>query len=214
MATGARFRPVSPARLVDELADRIAALPATGWARVAFDGPALADPATLADSLVDPLRVRGRQVLRVSAWDFLRPASLRLERGRRDPDARYEDWLDTGALRREVLDPLAQGGTGEVLPALWDSRRDRAFRLPRTKLAKGAVVLLDGELLLGRGLPFDLTVHLWLSPPALERGLPADEQWALPAFLRYEREVDPTETADVVVRLDHPRNPAVRASER
>lgn len=211
MATSTRFRPISPERLAVELADRVAALPATRWARVALDGPAIAtDPAALADALVDPLRVRGRDVLRVSAWDFLRPASLRLERGRHDPDARYDDWLDTGALRREVIGPLAPGGTGQVLPALWDRGRDRAYRLPRTELAQGAVLLLDGELLLGRGLDFDLTVHLWLSAAALRRRLPTPEHWALPAYRRYEHEVAPTETADVVVRMDHPDHPAVR----
>ncbi|MFC4000820.1 uridine kinase [Prauserella oleivorans] len=209
--SGVRYRPISPERLVGELADRIASLPADRWSRVAVDGSGTAaDPAGLADSLVEPLRVRGREVLRVSAWDFLRPASLRFERGRTDPDVRYEDWLDTGALRREVLGPLEPGGSGEVLPALWDRERDRAHRLPRTTLPAGAVLLLDGELLLGHGLRFDLTVHLWLSPAALERRTPPESHWALPAYARYERDVQPALTADVVVRMDRPHHPAVR----
>ncbi|WP_199430182.1 uridine kinase [Qaidamihabitans albus] len=211
MPSSARYRPITWERLVGELADRIAATPGEQWARVAVDGTAgAADAAGLADALVDPLRVRGRQVLRVSAWDFLRPASLRLERGRHDPDARYDDWLDTGALRREVLDPLAPGGTGVVLPALWDRERDRAHRLARVALPVGAVLLLDGELLLGRGLAFDLTVHLWLSPAALDRRVPEESRWALPAYERYEREATPAETANVVVRADHPASPALR----
>ncbi|GAA1239998.1 uridine kinase [Prauserella halophila] len=206
-----RFRPVSFDRLVTELAERIGASPTDRHPVVAFDGAAgAADPAGLADALVDPLRVTGREVLRVSTWDFLRPASLRFERGRHDPDTRYEDWLDVGALRREVLDPLRPGGTGEVLPALWDADADRAYRRPRTALPGGTVVLVDGELLLGRGLDFDLTVHLWLSPAALTRKLPTGDHWALPAYERYEREVSPTDTADVLVRVDHPRNPAVK----
>ena len=87
-------RPVSPARLVDELASRIAALPRDRWLRVAVDGPPSAEPAALADALVDPLRVRGRAAIRVRAEDFLRPASLRLELGRHNPDAYYERWHD------------------------------------------------------------------------------------------------------------------------
>lgn len=148
--------------------------------------------------------------MRVSAGDFLRPASLRFERGRHDPDVRYEDWLDVSALRREVLGPLESTGTGEVLPALWDTTRDRAFRLPRTRLPDGGVMVLNGELLLGRGLPAELTVHLWLSPDALRRRLPEESHWALPTYVRYEREVLPTESADVVVRVDDPRRPALR----
>ncbi|WP_091674253.1 uridine kinase [Amycolatopsis marina] len=205
-----RYRPISPERLVDELADRLAAGPGNGWTRVAVDGADDAsDPAALADALVDPLRVRGREVLRVSARDFLRPASLRLERGRTDPDVRYEDWLDVGALHRELLAPLQDGGSGSVLPGLWDAERDRALRRPRAALAPGSVLLLDGELLLGRGLEFDLSVHLWLSPAALRRRIPREAQWALRTYERYEHEVRPGELADVVVRMDHPTNPAL-----
>lgn len=179
------------------------------WTRVAIDG-AGDGPRLLAGSLVEPLRVRGRPALHVSARDFLRPASLRFERGRHDPDERYLSWLDTNALRREVLGPLEPDGSGAVLPALWDAERDRATRLPRTELAAGGVLLVDGEFLLGAGLPFDLAVHLWLSPGALRRRLPDEEAWALPAFARYEDEVNPVGLADLVVRVDDPRHPAVR----
>lgn len=212
MPTSPRYRPITVERLVTELADRIAENAAhRRWTRVLIDGADEAtDTAGLADALVDPLRVRGHEVMRVSAGDFLRPASLRFERGRHDPDVRYEDWLDVSALRREVLGPLESTGTGEVLPALWDTTRDRAFRLPRTRLPDGGVMVLNGELLLGRGLPAELTVHLWLSPDALRRRLPEESHWALPTYVRYEREVLPTESADVVVRVDDPRRPALR----
>ncbi|WP_216208372.1 nucleoside/nucleotide kinase family protein [Amycolatopsis aidingensis] len=208
-----RYRPITFDRLADELTERVLARDGGGWTRIVFDGAEGAtDPATLADGLVDRLRVHGRPALRVSAHDFLRPASVRLERGRRDPDARYEDWLDTGALRREVLDPLGPGGNGMVLPALWDPVADRALRLPRTHLPPGGVLLLDGELLLGRGLPVELAVHLWLSPTALRRRIPERSAWALPAYTRYEQEVAPAEIADVVLRVDRPSHPAILMS--
>ncbi|HKN53141.1 MAG TPA: uridine kinase [Amycolatopsis sp.] len=200
-----RYRPISPAVLTEELADRIDAL--TGRARLAIAVDGATGTGDLADALVDPLRLRGRATLRVSAADFLRPASLRFEHGRTNPDARYTDWLDTGALRREVLYPLA--GNGLVLPSLWDTARDRATRAERVPLSEGGVVLIDGELLLGAGLAFDLVVHLWLSPAALRRRIPTSDAWALPAYERYEQEVDPSSLADVVVRVDDPRHPAV-----
>jgi hypothetical protein len=203
-----RYRPISPAVLAEELTDRIDALTGRRRIAVAVDGAAGATETTeLADALVDPLRLRGRAALRVSARDFLRPASLRFEHGRTDPDARYSDWLDLGALRREVLDPLGETGSGEVLPSLWDAERDRATRAERVPLPEGGVVLLDGELLLGAGLAFDLAVHLWLSPAALRRRVP--DAWAVPAYERYEAEVDPSSLADVVVRVDDPRHPAL-----
>ncbi|MGW4967124.1 uridine kinase [Nonomuraea sp. NPDC004186] len=202
-----RARAISRDGLVEELAERVAGRP--GWVRMAVDGAAAARPGTLADELVAPLRLRGRPVLRVSADDFLRPASLRLEHGRTDPDAFYEDWLDVKALRREVLEPLDEGGSGRVLPRLWDSRVDRAYRVPYEELPPGGVLIVDGTLLLGRGLAFEVSVHVWLSAGALERGTPEDERWRLPAYERYEREARPQRSADVVIRADHPRRLAV-----
>lgn len=204
-----RARPISPSLLAEELADRIATLPEASWARVTIDGAPPARPEDLADALVDPLRLRGREVLRVSARDFLRPASLRFEYGREDPDAFYTDWLDEGGLVREVLGPLEPGGSGRVLPALWDSTVDRATRAAYVTLAPGGVLLLDGALLLGRGLPFDHTVHLSMSRGALARRTDPDQEWTLPAYARYEDEAQPAQVANVVVRVDDPRHPAL-----
>ncbi|GAA4580177.1 uridine kinase [Planotetraspora phitsanulokensis] len=204
-----RARPVSPSLLVEELADRIASEPRDSWLRVAVDGAPPTGPGRLADELVTPLRVRGREVVRVSAADFLRPASLRFEFGRTDPDVFYAEWLDAAGLTREVLGPLEPGRTGRVLPALWDSVRDRATRAPYVTLPPGGVALVDGPLLLAHALPFDLTVHLSLSPAALTRRMAAEEQWTLPAYDRYEREIEPSRTADVVIRMEDPRHPAV-----
>ncbi|MFD9689432.1 uridine kinase [Kitasatospora sp. NPDC059146] len=206
-----QVHPISPDKLAELLADRISELPGAGerWLRVAVDGAAAARPGLLADALVEPLRLRGRPALRVSAADFLRPASIRLEYGHRDADAFHDLWLDDGALLREVLDPLEPGGTGRVLPSLRDPATDRSTRAPYVQLPPGGVLLLDGALLLGRWLPLELSVHLALTPAALARRTPADEQWTLPAFARYEAETGPTEAADLTVRVDDPRHPAL-----
>jgi hypothetical protein len=202
-------RPISRPVLLTELADRLAADRPDAWLRVAVDGPPAAGPDTLAADLVDPLRERGRPALHVPAAGFLRPASLRLEFGRHDPDAFYTGWFDEAGLRREVLDPAGPGGTGRVLPVLFDAARDRAARTPYSDLAPGTVVLVSGPLLLGGGLPFDVTVHLALSPAALARRTPAEQAWTLPAYQRYAAEVDPAGLADVVLRCDDPRRPAL-----
>ncbi|MEU4681184.1 uridine kinase [Micromonospora sp. NPDC023737] len=216
-----RIRPISPERLVTELTDRLAeqaahleqadrpaAVP-PGRLRVGVDGPDAARPDELAGALVDPLRARGRPVLHVRAENFLRPASVRLEHGRTNPDAYYAGWVDEAGLRREVLDPAGPGGTGHVLPSLWDAAADRASRAAYVELPPGGVLLVSGPLLLGGGLPFDVTVHLVLSPAALRRRTDAERLWTLPAFDRYATEVDPAAFADVVVRVDDPRHPAL-----
>ena len=142
--------------------------------------------------------------MRVSAGDFLRPAGERFEWGREDVQSFRERWLDAAALRREVLDSAASGW---VLPALWDADRDRSARSSPVQLASRSVVLVDGVLLLGRGLPAELTVHVALSPAALvRRGVP---EWQLPAFASYEEQVRPREVCDVLVRAEDPRRPAV-----
>jgi len=204
-----RVRPVSIEVLVEELADRLAATGTGGRLRVAIDGAAAAHPEALAEALVDPLRVRGRPAVRVAADDFLRPASVRLEFGRTNPDSFYLGWLDEAGLRREVLDPAGPGGSGRIVTRLWDARTDRATREPYRELPPEAVVIVSGPLLLGAGLPFDVTVHLHLSAAALDRRTEAEQRWTLPAFARYGAEVDPAAFADLVVRLDDPRRPAV-----
>ncbi|MDQ7903938.1 uridine kinase [Phytohabitans sp. ZYX-F-186] len=210
-----RVRPITPDLLVEELADRLAADRAGQWLRVAVDGPPPADPDRLAAALVDPLRARGRAAVHVPAAGFLRPASLRFEYGRDNPDAFYLGWLDEAGLRREVLDPLAPGGTGRLLPSLWDPATDRATRAPYVTAPPGAAVLVSGQFLLGGGLPFDVALHLVLSPAALDRRMPADQRWTLPAYARYADEVDPAAFADLVVRMDDPRHPALgERSER
>ncbi|MEU1840924.1 uridine kinase [Micromonospora chersina] len=204
-----RVRPITPELLVTELAERLAGAAAPGRLRVAVDGPPAAEPDALAAALVDPLRAAGRPVLHVRAADFLRPASIRLEHGRTNPDAYYEGWVDEAGLRREVLDPAGPDGSGRLLPSLWDADADRASRAPYVELPPGGVVLVSGTLLLGGGLPFDVAVHLVLSPAALDRRTDPELRWTLPAFARYADEVDPASFADVVVRADDPRHPAL-----
>ncbi|MFE2499048.1 uridine kinase [Streptomyces scopuliridis] len=206
-----RLEAITWERLTEAVAERVLETGAADggpWLRVAIDGAPAAGTRERADALAGTLRVRGRSVLVVGTGGFLRPASLRYEYGREDPESYYSGWFDTGALWREVFGPLEPGGTGRVLPDLWDPATDRATRSPHSELAPGGVLVLHGPLLLGHWFPFDLTVHLRLSPAALLRRTDEGERWTLPAFERYEREVDPAEAADVVVRTDDPRHPA------
>ncbi|WP_030766612.1 uridine kinase [Streptomyces sp. NRRL F-2664] len=195
-------------RLAGHLDDPARAPAPEGRQRVGIDGAPAADTGTLAGLLAEELRLRGRAVVVVPTGGFLRPASLRFEFGRRDVDAYLDGWYDTAALWREVFAPTDPGGTGRVLPDLWDPVTDRATRSPYVDLPAGGVLVVHGPLLLGRWFPFDLSVHVRLSAGALARRTPESERWTGAAFARYEAEVDPASAADVVVRADDARHPA------
>jgi hypothetical protein len=199
------FSPVDPQALPALLSDWLAALP--GTVRAAIDGPAWTRPAQLAGALVDPLRARGRPAAVIRAETFWQDKSLRYEHGRDDPDSRLE-WLDAAALRREALERVVTDG--EFLPTLRDPATNRSTRAAHRQAPMGTVLIVAGDFLLGRGLPFELTVHLALSPAARARYAAPDEQWLLAAFDRYEERVRPAQAADITLRMDHPDRPAMR----
>lgn len=191
--------------------------------RVAVDGPDLPGspgapptdgPLALGARLAELLPARGRRAVVVPAEGFYRPASLRFEHGHTNPDARYRDWLDSPALSREVLDRTGPQGSGEFLPSLWDSARDRAARSGYRPAAPGGVLLVPGSLLQGLGLAFDVVVHLRIGPATRRRRMPAERAWELPAFDRYDAEVDPAARADAVVLADHADRPALTLQGR
>ena len=197
--------PATPEGVVAAVAALLAARP--GRVRLAIDGAPAADPGGLADRVASALAPRRAVV--VHADRFWRPASQRLERGRNEPDAWLDQWLDAAALRREVLDSFVE--TGRVLPELRDPGTDRSSRAPILELPIDAIVVVCGSALLGRGLVFDVAVHIRLSPGALARRTPGDQAWILPALARYAAERDPEGIADLVVRADDPLRPALVA---
>lgn len=202
-------RPTSPTAAAQLVARRADALRLEHPVRVVIDGSPWSG-LDLAPLVATELVALSRPAVVVRAADFLRPASLRLERGRDDPDAFYESWLDLAALRREVFDPCAPGGSARVLPSLWDVEADRATRAGYVTMTPRTVLVVTGWFLLGAGLDADLTVHVALSPAARGRSVPAaSSARELPAFDRYDAEVDPVSCADIVIRADDPRHPAV-----
>ncbi|WP_438387837.1 uridine kinase [Actinopolyspora saharensis] len=204
-----RVRPITREALVTELADQLLHVAGPLGSRIALDGHPLTGTRELADSLVEELRTRGRRAVRVSTWDYLRPASLRLERGRTDPEVFLHDWFDFAGLSREVLAPLAAGGDGCVLPALWDPDSDRSPREPRTEVGENGAVLVEGPFLLGKQLDFDFSVHLWMSEKVLRRKVPTEDEWQLPAYSEYAQRARPQRVADRLVRADRPERPAL-----
>ena len=208
MAGAQVWRPLPPEAVAEVVADLLAPRDPGRALRVAMDGPDPWEIELLTRLTGRWLAAAGRPAIRVQSRYFLKPRSLRYEFGRDDPDS-YYDWLDAEGLRREVLDPLGPDGSGRFLPSLWDPVTDRATRAEYVQAPERAIVLVDGPLLLGRGLPFDVVVHVLVGPGALARRTPAEEGWTLPAYRRYDEEVRPGAIADVVVRTDDQQHPAL-----
>ena len=204
------WSPVAPDDLPALVAGHVLAqtgVGSLGTVRVAIDGAPAADPSALAAALVPLLERAGRPIAIVHASTFWRDASLRLEYGREDVESYLTGWLDVGALQREVLSPVL---SGSYLPSLRDPVTNRSTREAVRALPAGGVLVVAGSLLLGRSLPFELTVHLQLSSRALERRTASSEAWTLPAYAQYDAAV----SADLVVKLDDPRHPAVWVRSR
>ena len=205
---GVQFRAIAIAAFVDETVEVLLDRSAERQ-RVAIDGAEALDPGALAEALVAGLRGRGRVAIHVSTDDFLLPASQRFEFGRDSPESFYSGWRDERGLIREVLAPAAPDGSGRVLPALWRGDVDRSARADYITLAGDAIVVVSGQFLLGGTLAFELAVHLECSYAALVRQTPPDRAWTLPAYAQYADEVAPATFAEVVLRMEDPRHPAV-----
>ena len=204
-----RYAAVTPELLAERLVGLLVQRhPGRHPLRAALDGPGWVELEPLVEALRTGLPAHGRPVAVVRATDFYRDASLRFEHGKTDVESFYTGWLDVAALQREVLSPVA-AEDAHYLPALRDQATNRATRAQPAGLAAHGVLLVCGELLLGAGLAFDLVIHLSVSRAARKRLVPDDRRWTLPAYDRYDIDVDPAGLADVVVRYDDPRHPAI-----
>lgn len=205
-----RYTAITPQALTRHLVELLARRHTGGHPlRVALDAPGWVEWEPLTEALRTGLQALGHPVGVVRAGDFYRDASLRFEHGKTDLESFYTGWLDLGALQREVLSPLAAAEDARYLPALRDAATNRATRAHPVPLPAAGVLLVCGELLLGAGLSFDVVVHLAISRAARKRQAPEDLRWTLPAFDRYDIDVDPVGLADVVIRYDDPGHPAV-----
>src|SRR4051794_9273983 len=124
-----RYAAVTPQLLARQLVDLVDRRhPGSHPLRVALDAPGWVDLAPLVEALCAGLPATGHPAGLVWARDYYRDASLRLEYGRTDIESFYAGWLDSGALQREVLRPLAAEHDARYLPALRDPATNRSAR--------------------------------------------------------------------------------------
>ena len=213
-----QFIPQTPARLATGLANWVVQVTdgrlrdGAPGAVIGFDGAAQVGTAQLADGVAEVLRGAGRPVVRASTRQWWRPSALRLELGRQDVDMLLTGWVDAAALDRELITPIATGGS-TYITALRDPLTDRSVRQAPVATVPAAVLLLDGPFLLAADLRLDAFVGMSVSHGTLARVLGPDEQWWLDGFARYQLEHQALQRADVVVSYDHADAPAAGGLE-
>ncbi|WP_421743629.1 AAA family ATPase [Cellulomonas sp.] len=114
---------------------------------VGVDGMDGAGKTTFADELAAELHREGRDVVRISVDGFHRPRDERYRQGRHSPEGFWADSYDYDALRTEVLEPFAPGGSRRFRRAVRDVSTDTALHLPREAGTDRTVLVLDGIFL-------------------------------------------------------------------
>jgi uridine kinase len=148
--------------VLDHVARRIPIPTNDECVRVGIDGPDASGKTFFADALAATLRERGRPVVRVSVDDFHHVRTKRYRLGRDSAEGFWLYAFDYDRLRRDVLDPLAPGGSRRYRPRAHDLATDAVLDPEPVTAPPGAVLVVDGLFLQRDELraAFDVTVFL------------------------------------------------------
>jgi uridine kinase len=204
-------------RVLDELADRILALPVDHPARVAIDGHSAAGKTTLADELALVLgRRTARPVLRVLIDHFKRHIDLRTGYPPGTPQNYYHEMFDVDAIRDVLLAPLGPGGDRRYRSQIMDFSGRTPLDSAVQVAPHDAILLADGCFLQKPPLydHWDLRIYLHIEPAdVLRRGTARDQvfmasseaaearyrMYYIPGELLYLADVHPADRADIVL---------------
>jgi uridine kinase len=209
---------------ISRLSDLIAAINLDHTVRVGIDGVSCAGKTMLADELVEPLRSRGRDVIRASIDGFHNPREIRHRQGRSSPRGYYDDSFDIDSVLSCVLLPLGPGGSRQCQAARFDFRTDAAVDCPIQIVDPEAILVFEGVLLHRPELlpHWDLTVFVDSSfDVTIRRAFVRDrdkfeteektktiyEQRYFPGQRLYLKEESPEEKANVIFRNDDIEDP-------
>jgi uridine kinase len=207
-------------QLIETLAGQIVALERPHPTRVGIDGVDGAGKTTLADELVEPIRRRGRSVIRASVDCFHQPSAVRYARGRDSPEGYFHDSFDYERVGAYLLDPLGPGGSLHYRIAAFDYRTDSAVESPLELAEPNAILLFDGIFLHRPELvaAWDLSVFLATTfPVSIARAArrdgtapdvdhPANRRYVEGQRL-YLRECDPQARATIVIDNNQASDP-------
>ena len=208
--------------LLDTLADTITSVVRPHPIRVAIDGVDGVGKTTLADELVEPLRHRGRPVIRASIDGFHHPRSVRYRLGRSSPEGYVRDSFNHDALTAVLLRPLGAGGSRCYQRAVFDYRTDSAVDAPIEVAPANAILLFDGVFLHRQELREHWDFSVFLDAPFAvtiarcarrDGGSPDVDAPANRRYIEgqqiYLRESEPMRRATIVIRNDDLSSPEI-----
>ena len=114
---------------------------------VAVDGIDGSGKTTFAAHLAAAYRDRGRVVQVVHMDDFLNSRMVRYRLGRDSPVGYFLDTYDLDSLRTRFLEPLAVGGSREVVLRTFDHHSDEPCNDQPVEVPPQAVVIVEGMFL-------------------------------------------------------------------
>ncbi len=213
-------------RVIEQLADELSEIEKDHPVRVGIDGITAAGKTVLADELVEPLRRRGRSVLRVSADGFHHPPEIRHRKGKDCPVGYYEDSFDYAAIKKHVLQPLGPEGSRQYRPSIFDFRSEDSTGAAYLRADADAILLFEGVMLFRKELhgfwDYRIFVHIDFET-GLERALERDVKHFgseaavrrkhtrrfFPGQQRYLKEAQPHLQADALLDNKDPSRPVL-----
>jgi uridine kinase len=213
-------------KMLNQLAQRLAALTCEHALRVGIDGPGAAGKTTLADKLANAL-AEHRPVIRAGMDGFHHPRSHRTRRGANSVEGYYHDSFDHEAVCENVLTPLGPDGDGVYRPAVFDFRVDRTIDVPWERAPANAVLLFEGMFLFRPELNYHWDFRIFVHADfhvTLERAVRRDlalfgsddevrrryHTRYIPGQQMYLDTVTPHAMADVVIDNNDPLRPAMK----
>lgn len=150
---------------MERVVEDIVARSQHGRVRVGVDGMCGSGKTTTAAVLTRALLDRGIEAVHISSDGFHMPRAVRYRAGRTSARGYYRDTYDLEALRADVLEPLAPGGSGRYAPAVFDLHADRACTIEWRQAPPAFVLVYDGSFSLRRELVDHWDVRVLIDTP-------------------------------------------------
>ncbi|WP_088044481.1 uridine kinase [Bacillus sp. EAC] len=138
--------------LVSEIANRILRLNLTHPIRVGVSGITASGKTTLANELMEELRVRKIDVVRTSIDNFHNPRNVRYRQGKESAIGYYEDAHDYNSFKQKLLIPLGPGGNLQYQPISLDLEKDEYISSDSKVAKRDSVFVIDGTFLFKKDL--------------------------------------------------------------